>query len=186
MKAQVIRHRFTVDEYAKMAEAGVLGPERRVELIDGEIVEMAAMGVDHAGCITRANDLFSSRLQGRILVRIQCPILLDEFWAPEPDVVLARRQADFYASAHPTPPDVLLAIEVSDTTQEYDRETKIPRYGAAGIQESWIANLASGLLEVYRSPGKRGYRKVQKFGRTQVVHPLAFPDFEFKVSELLG
>lgn len=186
MKAQVIKHRFTVDEYAKMAEAGVLHPERRVELIDGEIVDMSPIGFDHAACVSRANHLFSARLQGRVLVRIQNPVLLDEYWAPEPDVALVPRRADFYSSGHPTPSDVFLAIEVSDTTQEYDRETKIPRYGAAGIAESWLANLASGVLEVYRSPGKRGHRKVQKLGRNQLVHPLAFPDCEFKVSELLG
>lgn len=186
MKAQVIKHRFTVDEYAKMAEAGVLDPDRKVELIDGEIVEMSPIGFDHAGCVTRASHLFFGRLQGRALVRIQNPVLLDEYWAPEPDVVLVHLRSDFYTSGHPKPPDVFLAIEVSDTTQEYDRETKIPRYGAAGIAESWLANLASGVLEVYRSPGKRGYRRAQKLGRNQLVHPLAFPDCEFKVSELLG
>ncbi len=186
MRSTVVRHRFTVEEYSKMAAAGVLPPEGRRELIDGEIIEMSPIGFDHSGCVTRTDHLFQLRLQGRVLVRVQNPVLLDEYWAPEPDVALVRPRDDFYSSAHPVPADVFLVIEVSDSTLEIDRDTKIPRYGASGIQESWLANLAAGRLEVYRSPGKRGYRKCQRLSKSQTIAPLAFPDCVIRVSDLLG
>ena len=131
MAMQVTRHQFTVDEYHRMSEAGVFGEDDRVELIEGDILEMAPIGSRHAACVTRLNRLLSSRLASDVIVRVQDPILLDDGSEPQPDVVVARFQADFYESKHPGPRDLLLVIEVAESSLGFDRDVKMGLYARA-------------------------------------------------------
>ncbi len=182
----VTRRRFTVHDYYAMAEAGILHEGDRVELIEGEIIEMSPINAPHAGQVNRLNRLFSSRLGERVLLGVQNPVRLSEYSEPQPDVAWLRPRDDFFTHSHPTAEEVLLLVEVSDSTVDYDREVKAPLYARSGMSEMWLVNLPAGQLEVYRDPGPQGYktRLVLKSGET--VAPLAFPDVTFRVDEILG
>jgi Uma2 family endonuclease len=179
------RRRFTIDEYQRMAEAGILAEEERLELIRGEIVEMAAIGDRHALCVMRAADLLSG-LKPRGIVNPQNPLRLPEQEsAPRPDVVLLRRRPDFRSHA-PHAGDVLLLIEVSDTSLAYDRDFKIPIYAEAGIPETWLADLNSDTIFAYRRPTPDGYQEIREYRRGDWISLEAFPDGRFLVDDLLG
>ena len=186
MQVEVTKKLFTVDEYYRMAEAGILGPEDRVELIDGEIIQMSPIGTRHAGSVNRATDLFSRSLAGRAVVSVQNPIQLNNYTEPEPDVLLLKPRADYYAAKKVWAEDALLIVEVADTTLRYDRDTKVPRYAAAGVPEVWIENLPGDALLVYRDPAANGYSVSLTLHRGDSVSPIAFPEVLFKVEELLG
>ncbi len=162
------RHRWTVADYHKMGETGVLARDARVELVEGEIIEMAPIGSGHAGRVKRLNDLLSSRLHGKAIVSVQDPVVLGDRSELQPDIAVLRWRADYYASAHPQPADVLLVIEVADTTVRYDREVKIPLYARHGIPEAWLLDLPGRRLEVYRSPHSGGYARVDCHRQGQV------------------
>ncbi|HEY9847282.1 MAG TPA: Uma2 family endonuclease, partial [Candidatus Caenarcaniphilales bacterium] len=177
---------FTVNEYHQMAQTGILSESDRVELLEGELVEMSPIGSRHAACVKRFNRLFSQRLSQRALVSIQDPIQLSERSEPQPDLVLLKPRADFYAQAHPQPKDILLIVEVADTSVDYDRQVKIPLYAQAGIIETWLLDLIKEFVEVYRQPVAGEYREIQQLQRQQLLSPLAFSDMRVTVSELLG
>lgn len=180
------RRRFTVDDYHRMAEVGILTEDDRVELLDGEIVEMTPIGSDHAGHVKRLNALFTSRLGARIVMSVQDPVGLSRHSEPQPDVALLRPRADFYARSHPRPEDVLLLIEVADTSVETDRRIKVPLYAKAGLGEVWLIDLGAERVEVYREPAAEGYREVRVLARGQGIRPQAFPDLTLSVDDLLG
>src|SRR5438552_12280642 len=138
---EVRRRRFTVEEYHRMAEAGILSEDDRVELIEGEIVQMSPIGPRHSACVDRLNALFTSRLRRRAIVRVQNPIVLSRWTEPQPDLTLLRPRADFYAERHPGPADVLLAVEVAETSGVYDRGTKLALYARARIPEVWLVDV---------------------------------------------
>jgi len=185
MQAILTTRRFNVDEYYRMAEAGILDPNERVELIEGEIVRMAAIGSRHASCVNRINRLLVPLVGDRALVQIQGPVRLSDMSEPEPDVALLRPRADDYASAHPGPADVLLVIEVADTTEGLDRAVKGPLYARAGIREYWLVDLAGDRITVHRKPGEGGFGRVSVHGRSETVRPEAFPDLEVAISDVL-
>jgi Uma2 family endonuclease len=180
------RRRFTIDEYHRMGEAGVLSEDDRVELLDGEIVQMSPIGSPHAGCVDRLTALFTRRLGGRAIVRVQNPIILDRRSEPQPDLTLLAPRPDFYSAAHPRPRDVLLAVEVMDSSRGYDRTLKLPLYARAELREVWLVDLAAQAVEVYRRPALRGYRQEQRLVAGRALAPLAFPRLRFRVRELLG
>jgi len=184
----LVRHRFTVDDYHRMAEAGILGEDDRVELIEGEIVEMSPIGRRHQACLDRMTALFSTRLAGRAIVRIQGPVRLSHFSEPQPDLVLLRPRADYYASVDAGPDDVLLLIEVADASLAYDREVKTPLYARAAVAEYWILDLQYDRLLVFRDPdpGAGRYSRVDQLARDERIAPLAFPDLEIRVADLLA
>jgi hypothetical protein len=182
----VPRRRFTIDEYHRMGEAGVLSEDDRVELLDGEIVQMSPIGSPHAGCVDRLNALFTRRFGDRAIVRVQNPIILDRRSEPQPDVALLAPRPDFYSAAHPRPRDVLLAVEVMDTSRGYDRTLKLPLYARAELREVWLVDLTAQALEVYRGPALRGYRQQQRLVPGRALAPLAFPRLRFRVREILG
>ena len=186
MSVTLIKRLFTVEEYHKMGDSGILKEGDRVELIRGEIVQMSPIGPVHAACVDRLNELFMVRLAGRIIVRVQNPVELDDTSEPEPDLTLLRRRNDFYSTGHPQPTDILLLIEVADTTLRKDREIKIPLYAEHKIPEVWLLNLSEYCVEVYRDPGIDGYQNVQRLEEGQTVTVEAFPDIVFTVDELLG
>ena len=183
--AEPVRRLFTVDEYECMAEAGVLHEDERVELIEGEIVRMAAIGARHAMCVTDLQEWFMPRLLGRAIVRGQNPLRLARS-EPEPDILIVRLRADRYGAAHPGPADVLLLIEVAQSSLGYDRQRKLPLYAAAGIPEVWIADLDGERMLVHREPQRRRYASVVTVERGDLLTPLAFPDLTLTLDDVLG
>ncbi|MGH2376231.1 MAG: Uma2 family endonuclease, partial [bacterium] len=165
MAVQVTRRRFTVDEYYRMADAGIFSEDDRVELIEGEIVEMVAIGSRHAGSVGKFNRILSRRVGDAALVWVQNPIRLSEHSELRPDLALLRPRPDFYTSAHPGPEDVLLLIEVAESSVDYDREVKVPLYARYRVREYWLIDLPKGVVEVYRGPTPEGYRETQTVRR---------------------
>jgi len=186
MSVKMQRRLFTVQEYHLMADAGVFGEDDRVELIEGEIIVMAAIGTRHATCVRRLIGQFRQIPEETAILDVQNPIQLTEKTEPQPDVVLLQPRADYYATAHPIPSEVLLLVEVSDSTVDFDRDVKVPNYARSGIQEVWLWDLEENCLEVYREPIANGYTSMQKIERGQQVSPLAFPEFAVSVDLILG
>ena len=181
----VIRHRFNTEEYYRMAETGVLRPEARVELLDGEILDMSPIGPFHGGVVNYLNSSLSAFALGRWILAVQNPVRLDEYSEPEPDLALLKPVDDFYRTRHPGPEDVFLLIEVADTTVEKDRTVKLRLYGGAGIPEVWIVDLQELALEVYREPHLTGYSSVTVLRPGQQASPAAFPDVAVDLAALL-
>ncbi len=180
------RRLFTADEYHRMAEAGILRRDEHVELIEGEILQVAPLGSRHAGRVDWLNAWFSVRLAGRVIVRIQSSVRLALRLEPEPDVALLRFRDDFYASRLPGPDDVLLIIEVADTSLPYDRDTKQRLYATAGIREFWIVDLRNMQLLVCRSPRDGRYTENTALQPGATISPLEFPELSLTVDEILG
>ncbi|MCX6024615.1 MAG: Uma2 family endonuclease [Chloroflexi bacterium] len=183
---QLARRRFTVDEYHQMATAGILGENDRVELINGEVVEMAPIGPPHNGAVNRFNRVFTLRFQDVAVVQVQGSIRLDRHNEPEPDLALLRDRADFYATALAGPSDILALVEVGDTSAALDWLIKAPVYAQYGVPELLLVNLSEDALTVCRDPGPDGYRSVVALRRGDVWTPLAFPDRPIAVADLLG
>ena len=186
MTAQVARRLFTTDEFHRMGEAGILAEEDRLELIEGEIVRMSPIGSRHAACVDRLNALFTARLGKRAIVRVQSPIVVNRRSEPQPDLTILKPRADFYATKHPGPGDVLLLVEVVDTSAGYDRTTKLPLYARAGIREVWIVDVVRGVVEVYRPPALQSFRGHTQLKTGQRIVPIAFPRTAIRVSDVLG
>ena len=179
------KHRFNVKEYYRMAETGVLRPDARVELLDGQIMDMSPIGPFHGGVVGRLARLFNTVSNDRWLVLSQHPVRLDEHSEPQPDVLLLRPIQDDYTNRLPRPDDVYLLVEVSDSTLSLDREEKLPLYGRAGIVEVWIVNLVDQTVEVYREPYFTGYGSKTILRAGDQARPQAFPDAVVDVAELL-
>ena len=186
MRTYPAKKLFTVDDYYSMAEAGILKPNDRVELIRGEIIEMSPIGLRHAAVVDRATDLLTGFFRGRAIVRVQGPNRLDKYSEPQPDISILKYRANYYSSGHPAPEDVYLVIEVSDTTLSYDRGVKLAMYAIAGIPEMWIADLQNDVLLVHREPAGDVYKTCSTLHRGDSISLAAFPDIVFKVDELLG
>ena len=183
LDVEVARRLFTVEEYHRMAEAGILGADERVELIEGEIVQMAPIGPRHIGCVINATRLFITRLGDRAVVSPQNPVVILPRSEPQPDLVLLRARPVSYSRELPASHDVLLAVEVADTTARFDRMVKARLYARAGIPEFWVCLAADGVVEIYRGPSPDGYADVTPHGPGQAASPLAFPDVSFAVSD---
>ena len=197
--AQQIR-RFSVEEYHRMGEAGILHPDERIELIDGVLKQMSPIGSQHAACVSKLMNLLLPPLQGRTFkrgsatalssVRVQNPIVLDDNTEPEPDLAIVRQRDDDYSAAHPQPNDILIVIEVADTTLEYDRTMKLLRYAQANIPEVWIVNLVEKRVEIYQGvvllkDRAAVYRTRTDYYTDDVISLSAFPDFELAVADIL-
>jgi Uma2 family endonuclease len=178
------RHRWTVADYHKMGEVGLLTEDARVELIEGEIVEMAPIGSPHGGKVKRLNNLLVSLLAKKVIVSTQDPIILGDHSEPQPDIALLKWRDDYYGKAHPRPQDVLLVIEVSDTTVRYDRDVKIPLYARHAIAEAWLLNLPNQCLEVYRNPQAGKYQQITTYTDGRIA-PLVLPEAILDVAELV-
>ena len=177
--------KFTVDEYYRMAEVGILRPDERVELIDGEIILMAPIGEPHAVGVDNLNLPFAEVARGRFVVRVQGPVRLGSGSELIPDVVLLRMRQAGYISGHPGPDDVLLVIEVSDSTLAYDRGTKLNLYANANIPETWIMNLPEDCIESFTEPGPDGYSRHTVYQRGDRISPSTISGVEFAVEDLL-
>ena len=180
------RRPFTVGEYYRMAEAAILTEEDRVELIAGQIVAMSPIGSRHAACVDRLNGLLHRQPGSAFIVRVQSPIALDAYSEPEPDLVLLRPRADFYAEAHPSAADVLLAIEVADTSVDYDREVKLPLYAQAGLPEVWLIDLQESRIEVYARPQGGAYQQRIEVTADATLTSPTIPQLALAAADLLG
>jgi Uma2 family endonuclease len=186
MGVQVLRRRFTADEYHRMGDSGILSEDDRVELIEGEIVEMAPIGSRHQACVDRLTELLSRHMAQRAVIRVQGPIRLGEHSEPQPDLALLRRRPDFYAASHPGPQDILLVVEVADTSADYDREVKLPIYSRFSIPEVWLVDLQGERVDVFLEPSIAGYQSIQMLRRGHHLCPRAFPDLELTVDNIFG
>jgi len=154
-RAAPTRHLISVDAFHRMGETGILGPADRVELIDGEIIDMSPIGALHAAIVDLLARHFGRRAGDAVFVRCQNPLRLDDMSEPEPDIAILRPRADFYTTAHPGPADVLLVIEVADTSLSYDLAVKVPLYARHGIPEVWVIDSATRRTQVFREPRER-------------------------------
>jgi len=185
MQAETTKKLFTVDEYHRMAQAGIFGPEERVELIEGEVLEMSPIGHRHMICVNRAMRLFIIKAGDHALVSVQNSLGLSEYTEPQPDVVVLKPRADEYSAKKLSAEDTLLVIEVSQTTLNYDRQRKLPLYAAAGVPEVWIEDLKNDLLLVFRQPVRNTYSSSLVLRRGESLSPLALPSLVLTVDELL-
>ena len=176
-------HRFTVQDYYRMGEVGIIPPDQKTELIDGKVVYMTPPGPGHSGTVLLIDRAFEG-LGKRVIVSAQNPLRVDSHNEPQPDVAVLRPRDDFYTETHPKPADVLLVIEVSDSSLLKDTKVKRPKYAEAGIVEYWIVDLNFRCVHVCREPQGKEYRSIRKVSRGTIA-PLAFPDYAVKVADLL-
>lgn len=183
-KAQeVVRRLFTTDEYHRMAETGILHEDDRVELIEGEVVEMPPIGGRHAACVAELTWLLGRQLSDEFRLGVRNPVKLEERGEPQPD--LAVIHARNYAGFLPSPEDVLLLMEVSDTSLAYDRDIKLPLYARSGIGEVWILDLVGGTVERHTEPAYEGYRLVRRARRGETLRSEVLPDLVLPVDAML-
>ncbi|MGB0563476.1 MAG: Uma2 family endonuclease [Spirulinaceae cyanobacterium] len=186
MIVQLRHKKFTVGQYHHMIESGILTERDRVELLQGEIIEMPPIGAKHAACVDRLADLLFGALTGQAIVRVQSPIQLSHHSEPEPDLAILRRRDDFYAAGHPQVSDIFAVIEVADTTIEFDRRVKLPLYAQDGIPEVWLVDLNASVVELYRQPSQGEYQQVQVFSQQQSLTLQSFSALQFSVAQILG
>lgn len=182
----VARRPITVGEFLRMGEVGILHPHDRVELIGGELIAMAPIGANHAGAVIALNEPLTAAARGRALVSPQNPVQLNDRSLPQPDYAVLAPRADGYRTAHPRPHEVLLLVEVADSSLHYDRDVKRQLYAQSGICELWIVNLVSGEVEVCRSPGPDGYSSITTADRNDVLEPERLPGARVRVADILG
>jgi Uma2 family endonuclease len=179
-------HRFTVDEFQRMGDAGIFDEDDRVELIRGQVVEMSPIGAAHAACVKQLLALFAPLVGGLATLSIHDPIVLGTHEQPQPDVALLRHRPDAYRTALPRSADVLLVIEVADTSLQRDRGDKLPLYAEASIPESWLVNLPGDHIELHRQPRDGRYHEVRTASRSETISPLAFPNLALRIDDILG
>lgn len=176
------RHRVTVREYHRMAETGVLSAQDRVELIEGEIIDMTPIGPRHADAVDRIVATFSRQTMPGLRIRVQNPLTLGDASEPQPDVAIVADRS--YADAHPWPGDTRLVIEVSDTTLAFDHEVKLALYARFDVPEVWIVDLQAGQLEVHRQPAGGQYRETVRPSTDEMISPSAVPTLALRPSDL--
>lgn len=181
-RGHVQRHRLTVEEYHRLGDVGVLAPDARVELIEGEIVDMPPIGSRHAAIVSRLARLFERTFGDRVWVSVQNPVRLSERCELQPDVMLLAPRADDYGTGHPRPQDVFLLVEVCDTTAHYDRVIKVPLYARHGVRELWLADLERRDVRIHREPRGEHYFQVAATLSTATVS--ALPDVQLDLSRL--
>jgi Uma2 family endonuclease len=181
------RHRLDADEYYRMAEAGILGEDDRIELIDGELIDMAPIGQDHASSVNSLNEALVLAFTGRAIISPQNPVRLDRFNEPQPDFAVFRSRADNYRTGErPGPADVLLLIEVADSSLRFDRTIKLPLYARAGIAEVWIIDLMRRVLNAYRRPAGDGYDEMTTHQPGDSVGLALAPDIRIPLDRVFG
>lgn len=187
-RAAPVPHRrlFTANEYQRLGEMGILHEDDRVELVEGDIVQMTPIGTRHAACVDRLNALLQRHFGDRGILRVQGPVRLNDYSEPQPDLAVLKPRADFYSSAHPHRDDILLIIEVADTSARYDREVKGLLYARAAIAEFWLVDLLNESVEVFSQPRADGYQSSSIIKRGERLPSTALPDVDISVDDVLG
>jgi len=186
MSLQTARHFFTVTEFERMGEAGIFAKDARLELIEGEIFEMSPIGSRHVACVNFLSRFLNRVIGDEALVSTQNPVQLDDYSEPQPDVALLRLRDDYYRHALATPTDVLLLIEVADTTVDYDRLVKVPLYAKAGIKEVWVVNLPAEQIEIYAEPSGGAYQITKQIKRGEEAQAHTIPNLIVSADTVLG
>ena len=186
MVTEVRRHSFTVDEFAKMGEAGIFTEDDRVELIDGEIREMAPIGSIHAGVVNRLNLMLVERLGRSAIVGVQNPVQLDLHNEPQPDFAILASRDDYYMAGHPRPGDTLLVIEVADSSLAYDVHEKAPRYARSMVPEAWVVDVEAQAVRVFTEPGPSGYANERTASRGETIVSESVDGLRVDVDEVFG
>lgn len=184
MSVAVPHYRFTVDDFSRMVDSGILSEDDRVELIDGEVRQMRPIGSLHASLVNRLNQILTRQLGDRAIVSVQSPVILSDFSEPQPDLLVLKPRDDFYASAHPRPEDVLLLIEVADTTLEYDRDEKIPRYAESRVPEVWLVDANEKEVVQYARPKGQRYQHIRALERGEELAALEIESLRLPIAEL--
>jgi Uma2 family endonuclease len=185
MSRKLAKYWVSAEEYERMGAAGIFPPGARLELIEGDIYEISPIGSPHAACVKYLSRILNE-LGKDFIVGVQDPIRLDDFSEPQPDVTLLRWREDFYRGAHPTPADVLLVVEVADTTVVTDRTIKVPLYARAGIAEVWVVNIPEERVEIYTEPVGEAYQASAQFGRGEHAQSPTVAGLAVSVDELFG
>lgn len=180
------RHRFTVQDYYRMAEVGLLAPDARVELIEGEIIDMAPQGTHHAEILRRLARLLFLAAGDRVTVQTQCPVRLDDFSEPEPDFALLKRRKEGYPTSHPGAADTLLLVEVSHSSLGFDRNRKLPLYARHGIPEYWIVDIAAARLHIFHSPREGQYTQTASTGQPAAIALQRMPELRIDLTGLFA
>ena len=184
MAVQILRWQFTVADFARMVETGILAEDDRVELIDGEVRAMRPIGPRHVAIVNRLNALLTRQIADRAIVSVQNPIQLTDYTESQPDIAVLRPREDFYAQALPLPADVLLVVEVAETSLEYDRDEKIPRYAQTRIPEVWPSR-SSGNVRNHQPDGTR-YRRAQTLARGQPLSADISGSLHLAIDDIFG
>lgn len=180
------RKTLTVDQFVKMGEAGILHEDDRVELIEGEMIQMPPIGIDHAYRVDAVNEYFVLSLRGTGFVSIQNPVVLPPDNMPQPDVIIFRPNREEYKHRYRNAHDVLLLIEVADSSLRYDRDIKVPIYAANGVAEVWVLDVNTEVLLVFRKLIDGGYTESLNLDKSQSVTPTLLPDVTIHVADLFG
>lgn len=185
---EITTYRFTVEKYHEMIDAGVLGPEDNLELIEGELVKMAAVGTGHIACVNRLNYFLTKHLNDRAIISVQNPVRLSIHSEPEPDIALLHFRSDFYVNELAQKDDIYLLIEVAQTSRHYDQRVKVPLYAKANIPEVWLVDLDREHVEVYRRPNPEAeqYEQLITYRRGETISPAAFDDVQITITDILG
>ena len=186
MTVQIARRPFTVTDYARMRETGILREDDRVELIDGEVRLMSPIGPVHAAIVNRLTAFISRYMGDTVILSVQNPIQLHDYSEPQPDLTLLQPREDFYAHAHPRPDDVVLVIEIADTSIEYDRDEKIPHYADAGIAEAWLIDVSNQTIEQYTQPRIGGYRNKLIVAYDEIIIAQTLPQLQIPVEHIFS
>jgi Uma2 family endonuclease len=185
MSVQTMRLRFTVDDYYQMIDLGMIKNVERAEIIEGELIKQMPIGKRHAACVKKLDELLRDELGKSVTYSVQDPIFLDEFNEPQPDVALLERRDDFYSGKAPMAQDVLLLIEVSDSTLDYDRNRKIPLHAKHEIPEVWLINLVNGTIEIHCQSSDYSYNLVKILRRGEVIQSEILPNLRLEVTTIL-
>lgn len=185
MDSSIVVRRLSVQEYHQMAESGILHPDERVELLEGQIIQMAAKGTAHSAAVSRIGRLLNTSLSDRVLLRFQDPVRLNDYSEPEPDVAVLVPDPLDYEDHHPIPSEVFLLIEVADTTLKFDQGVKAPAYARSGIAEYWVLDVNDRKLHVYRLPSAAGYQSETILSEELTIAPVAFPECIIAVKDML-
>lgn len=185
MNDWIPRHRITVDEYYRMAEVGILPPDARVELIEGEIIDMPPIGTGHGGTVMQLNQLLQNAVRDRAQLFVQSAERLSDISEPQPDFALVKPRADFYKKKHPTPDDTFLIIEVSESSLRYDLQVKAPLYARHQVPEYWVIDLKGRQVRFFRSPQSGQYADVSSTGTPGVVAPVMLPEVQIDLAHVL-
>lgn len=185
VQPQPMRLRFTVDEYYKMIELGLLKDYEKAEIIEGELIDKMLIGEKHSAIVEKLSEILRDKLGKSVSLRNQQPIKFSDYDEPQPDLAILQRRDDFYFYEKPVPKDVLVLIEVSDATLKYDRDTKLALYAEAEIPEVWIVNLPNNIIEIRQKPSYGIYQLAKIFKRGEIVKSEVLPDLSLEVNEIL-
>jgi Uma2 family endonuclease len=186
VSVQLNRRSFTVAEYERMGRFGIFSEDERVELVCGEVIEMPPIGERHAACADFLTQFITLPLRRRAIARVQSPVRLDEHSRPQPDITILKHRDDFYMHRRPGPEDILLTIEVSDTTLEYDMKVKVPLYARAGVPETWLVNLRGARVKAYADPAEGAYQTITSYARGEELQSRALAALRVSVKDILG